>query len=85
MLPVILSRQSAYLFSRRGSKLIVEVIIGVIGLLGIALAQVTEPVPVYLSGEDRVILSISKGVEVSSSQDKFLLVTPAVDWLEILF
>lgn len=69
---MLLSSQSKSL-SKRGSKLLVEMIIGVIGLLGIMVA---------LSGnqQDQIFYSKANGEIVSIEQSE-----TKIDWLDILF
>lgn len=71
------SPNSQQTLTRRGSKLLVEMIIGIIGLLGIMLAQI---------GEDSRDYHLSKlnaqGEQVSVNVSK---VTAKIDWLDVLF
>jgi len=63
--------------SRRGSKLMVEAIIGVIGILGIMLAQLeTSAASTKMQQLNEQVVAI--GSEVKSSAKE-------IDWLEILF
>ncbi|MCW8877673.1 MAG: hypothetical protein OQK51_11505 [Kangiellaceae bacterium] len=59
--------------SKRGSKLLVEVVIGVIGLLGIMVAQSG-------SHQEHVFYSKANGEVVSVEQSE-----SKIDWLDILF
>lgn len=73
----MLSNQSHNSLSRRGSKLLVEVVIGVIGILGIMLAQ---------AGENQMSSSLTQvdnGKAMIASELK--QVTPEIDWVDILF
>ncbi len=63
--------------SRRGSKLLVELIIGVIGVLGIMLAQNSQ------YGQAQLERLANKGDTVAQSQVSNI--TQKVDWLDIIF
>jgi len=63
--------------TRRGSKLLVEMIIGVIGILGIMLAQSAT---VQNSSIEQLVDQNGKVVQTQVAN-----MTPKVDWLEILF
>lgn len=62
--------------TRRNSKLLVELTIGVIGLLGILFAQMpARATPSELTGQ---VLEQTSELGVQS-------VTPKIDWFEVLF
>ena len=63
--------------SRRGSKLLVEMIIGVIGILGIMLAQ--------SSAYNQAQLERLRANNVELVNAKVSEITPKIDWQEILF
>ena len=70
--------------TRRGSKLLVEVVIGVIGIFGIMLAQLGE----QSIGKGVVIKDQVQAVSVSQmsvSQESANKITPKIDWLELLY
>ncbi|WP_196137400.1 hypothetical protein [Aliikangiella sp. G2MR2-5] len=67
------SVKSEKVLTRRGSKLLAEVIIGIIGLLGILIAQ---------SAHDS---HMKTGTNVSGEVVKVVQVPTKIDWLEILF
>ena len=70
-------KQSRNSLSPRGSKLLVEVIIGIIGILGIMLAQAGEP------GVSKTLQKLhNKGEMISVEVQQ---AAPKVDWIEILF
>jgi len=61
----------------RGSKLLVEMVIGIIGLLGIMLAQAVEPE----LGATFDNLQHKRGVVSAEVSDA----TQKIDWIDILF
>ncbi|TQV86610.1 hypothetical protein [Aliikangiella coralliicola] len=71
----MLTRKSHKSLSRRGSKLLVEVVIGVIGLLGIMLAQAGQTEK--LNGQD--------SLEHNAGFAQVSNVSTKIDWLEVLF
>ncbi len=70
-------RNNRHTFSRRGSKLVAELVIGVIGILGIMLAESSqhnmEQLAAYKNAGEFVVQTQLAGS------------TKKVDWLDILF
>lgn len=76
------SQKSHQSLSRRGSKLLVEMVIGVIGILGIMLAQFEG------HGNDSLPHGLKSGGEAGSGETigtHVVRITPEIDWSEILF
>ncbi len=72
----MLAKSEHRTLTRRDSKLLVEVVIGVIGLLGILLAQASH----FSHPQDSQSMGVKNSVVISQSQP-----TLEFDWIDLLF